>query len=411
MSKISRRDWLRLSSVGGLCGATSGWFGLLAERARAARESGKHNKSCILLWMAGGPAQSHTLDLKPGSDFKAIRTSVPGIQISEHLPRVAAQMKDVALIRGMKTGDGNHQTATYLMHTGFRKGSGGVTHPGLGAIVSNEVGKADAELPNFVSVGNTPGSGFLGPRHAPLVIRDFNKGLPDLAPAPGVDDFDDRAGLVEELDRAFSEDYRASSARAHLTAFQQALALMKSDKTKAFDLSREPAKGREAYGSSRFGQGCLLARRLVEHEVPFVEVALGGWDTHNNTPQRIKELSEQIDRPWATLLADLKDRGLLESTLVIWMGEFGRTPGHGKNHYARAWSTAMAGGGVRGGKVVGKTDAKGNDVTERPVGVGDFMATVCRALGIDTGKPYQLRNGRPMQKVAKDAKPVEELFA
>jgi uncharacterized protein (DUF1501 family) len=185
---------------------------------------------------------------------------------------------------------------------------------------------------------------------------------------------------------------------------------MKSDKTKAFDLSREPAKGREAYGSSRFGQGCLLARRLVEHEVPFVEVALGGWDTHNNTPQRIKELSEQIDRPWATLLADLKDRGLLESTLVIWMGEFGRTPGTGKatthGPGQRLWP-----GGVARWEVVGKTDAKGNDVTERPVGVGDFMATVCRALGIDTGKPYQLRNGRPMQKVAKDAKPVEELFA
>ncbi|MBY0231703.1 MAG: DUF1501 domain-containing protein, partial [Gemmataceae bacterium] len=140
-------------------------------------------------------------------------------------------------------------------------------------------------------------------------------------------------------------------------------------------------------------------------------VAHGGWDTHNNTPQRLKTLSEQIDKPWAALVADLKERGLLDSTLVIWMGEFGRTPGHGKNHYAKAWSSVLAGAGIKAGQVVGKTDAKGAEVAERPVSAGDFMATVCQALGIDYTKQYQLRNGRPMQKVAKEAKPVAQLFA
>jgi hypothetical protein len=408
---ITRRDWLRLSSVGVLGASVSGWFGLLADRAAAAAKQGVKHRSCILLWMAGGPAQSHTFDLKPGGDFKPIPTSVAGIQVSEHLPKVAAQVKDLALLRSMKTGDANHQTATYLMHTGFRKGSGGVIHPSLGAIVAHDLGKPDFDLPNFVSVGNTLGSGYLGPKYAPLVVRDMSKGLPDLAPAPGVRDVGDRASLVEELDRAFMTDYGAPSTKAHLTGFQRALRLMNSSRTKAFELSSEPAQYRERYGNSRFGQGCLLARRLVEAGVPFVEVTLPGWDTHNNTPQRIRQLSGQLDGPMATLVADLKERGLLDSTLVVWMGEFGRSPGHGKNHYARAWTTVLAGAGVKGGRVVGRTDAKGADVRDRPVGAADFMATLCKALGIDHTQNYTARGGRPVPKVAKEAKPVTQLFA
>jgi uncharacterized protein (DUF1501 family) len=361
--------------------------------------------------MQGGPSQAHTFDPKPGGEFKAIGTAVPGIQVSEHLPKVAAQMKDLALLRSMKTGDANHQTATYLMHTGFRKGSGGVIHPSLGAMVAHDLGKPDFDLPNFVAVGNAPGAGYLGPKFAPLVVRDLSKGLPDLAPPPGVTDLGDRASLVEELDRAFMTDYGAASTRAHLTGFQRAVRLMNSTRTKAFELSGEPAQYRERYGDSRFGQGCLLARRLVEAGVPFVEVSLPGWDTHNNTQQRIRQLSAQLDGPMATLVADLKERGLLDSTLVIWMGEFGRSPGHGKNHYARAWTTVFAGGGVKGGRVVGRTDGKGADVRDRPVSAADFMATVCKALGIDHTKNYTARGGRPMPKVAKEAKPVTQLFA
>jgi hypothetical protein len=408
--RVSRRDWLKMASLGVLGTSASGWFNVLADRAAAAATQGVEHKSCILLWMAGGPAQSHTFDLKPGGDFKPIDTSVPGIQISEHLPKVAAQMKDMVLLRGMKTGDGNHQTATYLMHTGFRKGTGGVVHPSMGAIAAADLGQPNFDLPNFVAVGNALGSGYLGPKYAPLIVRDLNRGLPDLKSVAG-GDVTSRASLVEELDQAFMNDYSAPSTRAHLTGFKRAVGLMNSSRTKAFELANEPAKFREAYGSSRFGQGCLLARRLVEAGVPFVEVTLGGWDTHNNTPQRIKNLSEQLDKPMATLISDLKERGLLERTLVIWMGEFGRTPGHGKNHYARAWSTAMAGAGLKVGQVVGRTDGKGNDVADRPISAPDFMATVCKALGIDHTKHYTSRGGRPMPKVAKDAKVVTQLFA
>jgi uncharacterized protein (DUF1501 family) len=410
IDQISRRDWLRLSALGVLGASVSGWFNLLADRAAVAATAGVKHKSCILLWMAGGPAQSHTFDVKPGGDYKPIRTAVPGIQISEHLPMIARQMKDLAVLRGMKTGDSNHQTATYLMHTGFRKGSGGVVHPSMGAMVAADLGQPDFDLPNFVAVGNALGSGYLGPKYAPLIVRDLSKGLPDLKPAQGAD-ISSRASLVEELDQAFMADYGANSTRAHLTGFKRAVGLMNSTRTKAFELSNEPAKYRQAYGSSKFGQGCLLARRLVEAGVPFVEVALGGWDTHNTTPQRIKTLSQQLDQPMATLVSDLKERGLLDNTLVIWMGEFGRSPGHGKNHYARAWSTVMAGAGLKVGQVVGRTDGKGNDVTDRPISAPDFMATVCKALGIDHTKSYMARGGRPMHKVAKDARVVNPLFA
>jgi hypothetical protein len=407
----SRRDLLRLAAAGVLGGSASGWFGLLADRAARAASQGTKHKSCILLWMAGGPAQSHTFDLKPGGEYQPISTTVPGIQISEYLPKVAQQMKHLALLRSMKTGDGNHRTATYLMHTGFRQGSGGgMVHPSLGAMVAAELGRPEFELPNFVAVGNTMGPGYLGPKYAPLIVNDFERGLPDLRPFTNQDDVDERASLVEELDKAFLSDYQANSTRAHQASFQKALQLMHSDKTKAFELGHESDSVRDAYGRNRFGQGCLLARRLVESGVPFVEVALGGWDTHQGANQRVKALSQQFDPAFAALVADLKDRGLLGTTLVIWMGEFGRSPKNGSQHYARAWTSILAGAGLKTGQVVGSTDASGADVKDRPISSADFMATVCKALGIDFTKEYMARGGRPMHKVDKGAKPVTQLF-
>ncbi len=185
---------------------------------------------------------------------------------------------------------------------------------------------------------------------------------------------------------------------------------MHSGKTRAFSLADEPASSREAYGSSRFAQGCLLARRLVEAGVAFVEVTLPGWDTHNNTNNRIRTLSQQLDTPMAALIKDLKERGLLDSTLVIWMGEFGRTPVTGQNHFAKAWTTVLAGAGIRTGLALGRTGPRGDEVVDRPISPADFMATVCKALGIDHTKSYTARNGRPMAKVDKGGTPVRELF-
>jgi hypothetical protein len=418
---LSRRDFLRLSAATGLGVSLSGWLGVLAGRAAAA---GVKHKSCILLWMDGGPSHLDTFDLKPDApenvrgEFKPIDTSAPGVQVSELFPKFARQMHHAAVLRGMSTAEGAHGRARYFMHTGYREGSGGVVHPSLGAIVSKELGAADFPLPNFVSVGGRSfGAGFLGAAHQPLVIPDPVRGVQNLRPLADATHFEGRMGLLEEMESAFYREYKAGVGVDHRTTYQRAVTLMKSEEVKAFDLAREPTRAREAYGKSRFGDGCLLARRLVEAGVPFVEVNLPGWDTHQDNFGRVKTLAGQADPAMATLASDLKDRGLLESTLVVWMGEFGRTPRinnrgakPGRDHYPRAWSAVLAGGGIRGGQAVGKTDRQGAAVVERPTSALDFLATVCKVLGIDADKQNPTPIGRPIRIVDKGHKVVSELF-
>lgn len=406
---MSRRTYLKLAAAGVLAGGSVPWFQTLA--ARAANQGARH-KSCILLWMAGGPAQSLTFDLKTGGPFKEIATAVPGIRISEHLPRIARQMRDMTLLRSMQTGEASHPGGTYLMHTGFRVRQGGVVHPSLGAIAAKELGRRDFDLPNYVAIGagRSRQAGHLGPNYAPIVVSPTQGGLPDLAPPDSVDAFDRRAHLLDELDTAFLSDYTAPAVEAHQVTTQRAIRLMRTTLTQAFDIGREPAAARDAYGRSAFGDGCLLARRLVEAGVPFVEVSLGGWDTHSDAKNRVTQLSNQLDPAMATLISDLRERRLLDSTLVVWMGEFGRGPSNGSQHFARAWTTALAGGGLKHGHVVGNTGRTGGGVEERPISSGDFMSTVCRALGIDPARDWVGRGNRPLPKVARDARPIEQLF-
>jgi hypothetical protein len=373
--------------------------------------------------MDGGPSHKDTFDLKPGTTnggpYRPIATSVPGIQISEYFPRFARLMQHAAIIRSMSTLEGAHGRAKYHLHTGYREGVGGLVYPSLGATVSKEIGNPDNPLPNFVSIGNRSyGSGFLGPRHQPLIINDPNRGVENLRPAVGSDQFSNRMGLLEELEAGFNRTYNNPLGTAHRTTYQRALTLMQDRGARAFDLSQEPAASRAAYGTSRFGEGCLLARRLVESGVSFVEVSLGGWDTHQNNFARVRSLSEQVDPAMSALVTDLRQRGLLDSTLVIWMGEFGRTPRinqrgaqPGRDHYPRAWSTVMVGGGIRGGQVIGRTDAEGAVVQQRPVSAIDFLATACRVLGIDYNKMNHTPIGRPVRVVDRGATPIRELFA
>jgi hypothetical protein len=406
---------LKLSAAGVLTTSVSGWFGAMASRAA---ESGVKHKSCILMWMVGGPAQSHTFDVKEGGEYKAIDTSAPGVKISEHLPNLAKQMQHCAILRSMSTGEASHGRARYLMHTGWRQGFGGVTYPSMGAVVAAELGELGAELPNFVAVGgNTFGAGYLGPRYSPLIVSDPTRGVEnlksyvqDLGSNSDQTDMNDRLQLLFDLDQGLLNRTGALPVEAHLKGYQRAVSLMRSPRSKAFEIDQEPAAVKARYGSGRFGQGCLLARRLVEAGVPFVEVSLGGWDTHGGAATPVKRLSEQIDAPWAAMIADLKERGLLDSTLVIWMGEFGRSPGRGTNHYARAWSTVLAGAGIKTGQAIGATDKAGGTVAERPIGVADFMATVFKALGIDPNKQIVARNARPFRLVDKGAKVVDQLF-
>jgi len=416
---LTRRDFFKLSAAGVMTSSLSGWLDVLA--ARAASNGIKH-KSCILLWMEGGPSHKDTFDMKPESkdagEFKPISTSVPGIQISEHFPKLAKWMQHAAILRGMSTGEGAHGRARYYLHTGYKEGQGGLVYPSIGSIASMEIGRSDSPMPDFVSVGNRSyGAGFLGARHQPLVVNDPTKGVENLHPLVTQKQFGDRFGLLEEMEQGFLRTYKAPSGSDHKTTYERALQLMRSKEAKAFDLSLEPAASRKAYGESKFGEGCLLARRLVEVGIPFVEVTMGGWDTHQNNFERVKQLSSQVDPAMSTLLNDLKTRGLLERTLVIWMGEFGRTPKinsrgakPGRDHYPRAWTTLLAGGGIKGGQVIGRTDKEGATVEDRPISAIDFMATICQVLGIDHTKMNQTAVGRPVRIVEKGANPIKELF-
>jgi uncharacterized protein (DUF1501 family) len=390
--------------------------------ARAAFQTSK-TKSCVLLWMDGGPSHKDTFDMKPDSndagEFKPISTNVSGLQISEHFPKLAQLMNHAAIIRGMTTGEGAHGRAKYYMHTGYKEGVGGVNYPSLGSIVAKELAKPHLPIPNFVTVGSRSyGAGFLGAHFMPLNVSDASRGVENLKALADPKTFDNRVGLLEDMEQAFHKEYKAPSAVSHQATYQNAVRLMQSKEAKAFDLSQEPAVVREAYGKNRFGDGCLLARRLIETGVSFVEVALGGWDTHQNNFERVKQLSSQVDPAMSTLITDLKDRGLLDSTLVIWMGEFGRTPKintrgdkPGRDHYPRAWSTVLAGGGIPGGQVIGRTDKEGAVVEDRPVSALDFMATVCKIIGVDYTKQNNSPGGRPIRIVDKGAKPIEGLVS
>jgi len=414
LNESTRRRFLQLSAMGVGAASMSGWLEVLARQASAAPSAmPTRAKSVILCWMAGGPSHKDTFDLKPQSkgagEFKPIATSAPGIEISEHLPKIAKVMHHGVVVRGMSTPEGAHARASYNLHTGYREGQGGIVYPSLGAIVASEVGKPDASVPAFVSIGNRGfGSGFIGPKYQPLLVQDPARGVEDLKAIVSDKQFENRIGLLQDMEKAFQGEYRAGAVTDHKTTYERAVKLMHSKESKAFDLSQEPTANRSKYGSGRFADGVLMARRLVEVGVPFIEVTLGGWDTHQDNFTRVKGLSGQIDTPIAALVEDLKERGLLDSTLVVWMGEFGRTPNinnrganPGRDHYPRAWSLAMWGGGLKGGRVIGKTDAEGAAVTDQKVACPDFLATVCELMGIDHTKKNETATGRPVQIVDK----------
>ena len=417
---LSRREMLKVGAAGVLTTSFSGWLNRLA--VHAAQTGQTPHKRCILLWMDGGPSHKDTFDLRPGTDnggpYRAIDTSVAGIQISEHLPQFARLVNHAAIIRSMSTSEGAHARAKYNLHTGYREGVGGITYPSIGSLVAQQLGSQESPLPNFVSIGNRAyGAGFLGPRYEPLMVNDPARGVENLRAAVATEQFDNRVNLLEDLEQAFHRTHHAAVAEAHHTTYRRAVTLMRDEGTRAFDISREDQATRTRYGNSKFGEGCLLARRLIEAGITFVEVTLGGWDTHQNNFERVRQLSGQLDPAMSALITDLRDRRLLDSTLVVWMGDFGRTPRinqrgpqPGRDHYPRAWSSVLVGGGIRGGQIVGRTDAEAAAVTDRPVSTIDFMATICNILGIDHNQQNQANNGRPIRIVDRGSNPIQGLL-
>lgn len=439
---MNRRDFMRLGAGVGIGASLSGWHHLLANNS-----SPRPKRSCILLWMNGGPSQTDTFDLKPdhvnGGPIKPIQTTVPGLTIGEHFPNLARQAQHLAVIRSMSTKEGDHGRATYLMRTGNLP-QGAIQYPFIGSLLGKELSPPDAELPDVVSIAplrffslGAFSSGFLGPKYAPLVIgegRGFNVDamenpdralkVADMARPTEIEDERhlERISILQGLERKFLEGRPDAPALSHQSAYERAVRMMKSEAARAFNLSEEPDRLRDRYGRTMFGQGCLLARRLVERGVPFVEITLGpvpgaqgGWDTHQGNFTAIRSLCGVLDPAWATLMDDLKQRGLLDSTLIIWMGEFGRTPringGQGRDHYPNAWSVVLGGGGIKGGQAVGKTSVDGTSVTDRPVSTPDLLATVCQAVGVDPMKQNPSNVGRPIRIVDKSARAIKEILS
>ncbi len=433
--QLNRRTWLQASAAFGI--SASGWLPAFAEQA--VKAPGR-KRSCILLWMNGGPSTIDLFDLKPGTPnggpFKEIQTSAPGLKIGETLPKLAKYGKHMAVIRSMSTKEGDHARGTFLMRTGNLPG-GAIEYPTIGSLVSKELGDAKAELPNFVSVSpfrvfsnGAFGPGFLGPKFAPLIVGEENNfgapGLnntetrlrvPDLLRPLTVEaeQSHQRLDLRRELDDSFLNARPDLVGKGHVTAYERAARLMDSVDSRAFEVNEEPDRIRDAYGRNMFGQGCLLARRLVERGVPFVEVNLGGWDTHGSNFDSVKNLSATLDAGWSALMNDLEVRGLLETTTIIWMGEFGRTPringAQGRDHFPNAWATVLAGGGVKGGQAYGETTSDGTRVEGTPTTTIDLLATLCKALGIDHMKQNDSPIGRPIRIVDKNAKPIKEVIA
>ena len=424
---ITRRDFVK---VGGL-----GIFGLalpqfLQMRAAVAAAGGTSPKAdaCILLWLSGGPSHVDTFDPKPDApaefrgEFKAIETNVPGIQISEHLPLTAKQMDKIALVRTLTSNIAAHQQATQYLLTGYRP-LPTLEYPVYGSVVSKELGPR-AAMPPFVSIPGATrgtGAGFIGNAYNPFPVADpsrpnFRVSNITLPENVDRDRLLRRRGFIDKMNGRFTDVRPDSHVKAVDTFYEQAYDLVTSQKAQeAFDLSKESATTRELYGQTTLGQGALLARRMVEAGTRFVTVTRGNWDTHQQNFQRLSnQLLPDLDRAYAALLQDLAERGMLEKTLVLVMGEFGRTPRvnarGGRDHWSRNRFVTFAGGGVRGGQVIGKSDATGADPAERPVTVEEVSRTLYSQLGVNTDTIYQTPTGRPIRVATEDSKVIKELF-
>jgi len=422
---------LRLLALGGLGYSKCSWFQSLAVNAS---DSIKRQKSVIMLWMNGGPATIDLWDLKPnhknGGPFREIGTAVPGIKISEHLPNLSRYMNEFVIIRSMATREGDHRRARIVGLTGYTP-QGAIQFPALGSLVSHEFSLPDSNLPGFVSIGGREdgeiGGGFLGPRFSPFVVGSGSRNGGNL---PAADDlkvhnldlprdvtqsnFKNRLKMLSDLEKDFDKGKNHSVVETLKTATDRAIRLMRPEAASAFHLEEEKEKLRDSYGRTSFGQGCLLARRLVERGVSFVEVALDGWDTHTNNFTSVQRLSTILDAGFSALMKDLRERGLLQDTLIVCQGEFGRTPringNKGRDHWPASWAAVMAGGGIKGGQVIGKTSNDGTSVESKPTRTSDLIATVVKAVGIDPMKQNMSNVSRPIRIADPNGKPIQEIF-
>jgi len=413
----SRRGFLKTLAVAGGAGAlTLSWRDMLIAKAKEVAKSGKR---MILLWMDGGPSQYDTFNPKIGSEFqgpsKAINTNVPGIEIGEHWPKTAGVFDKIALIRSMVSEEKDHFRAIKLVRTGYPI-KPTIAYPTWGSVVARDRWDPGFDLPAFVRIGKPRiktrdvNSGVLGPRYESFKIDEPGKLPDDVHPAIPPDVLQRRLALAAKLDEQFAARGSVKAAVEQREIYDRTSRFVLSPLLDAFKLDKEPEALRDAYGRNPFGQGCLLARRLVESGVSFVEVINGGtlndqgWDTHKNGFKENPILAGETDSGYSTLLTDLANRGMLDNTLVVWMGEFCRTPKYednagGRNHYSEGWLVGFSGGGVKMGQVIGATDKDNVKVTDRPIGVPDLFVTFCKILGLDPRSEYYTEQNQPLKLV------------
>jgi hypothetical protein len=414
---LERRGFLKAGVGGALSSLIYRWLEPAAN-AQAPKPPAKA-RQCILLWMNGGPSHMDTWDPKPGTSnggpTKSIRTRVPGLEIAESLPAMAEVADRISVIRSMTSKEGNHDRARYLMHTGYVPNPT-IQHPSLGAWACREIADPDFDLPSFVSIsGPSLGAGFLGVQYGPFVVNNPSAPLANAAYSRDVNfgRFESRMKALNMLEDRFASETGDVKVKGKQAVYDKAVKMMHSPRLKAFHLDEEPESVKAAYGSTDFGRGCLMARRLVESGVKFVEVMLNGWDTHENNFERVAKLNGTYDGAFATLIKDLEARNLLDSTLIVWMGEFGRTPKinprEGRDHFPGAWSAVLAGGGARRGYVHGATNAEGTRPAEKPLATNDYFATIASLLGMNPEKTYMTPVGRPIA-ITEKGTPVRELM-
>jgi hypothetical protein len=400
-----------------------GLLPVLSHAVGAAPATGGKAKRLIYLYMAGGMTHLDTFDVKPGTDDQgqtgAIGTSVPGIRISEYLPTLAAQFGSLAVIRSMNTQTADHEQGEYLMRTSYEQ-IATERHPSLGPWIQRLKGRQNKTLPDTVLIGagaRHPGAGFLDPTFSPLPIGDPNRGLENTASPSYLTEssFEKRIALINQFDRRFRAKYPLKSVQSYTDFYDEATSLLTSGELKAFDLRQEKDADRDRYGRDAFGQGCMLARRLVENNVRCVEVTLGGWDMHNTMwdYNTLPARAGNLDRAVGTLLADLSARGLLTDTLVVLTTEFGRSPtinyNAGRDHHPAVFSAVLAGAGIKGGQVYGKSDKNGHGVDEDGVTPADLNATAAEALGLKRDEIVMSPTLRPF-KVAHDGVPIRKVL-
>ncbi|MBY0527054.1 MAG: DUF1501 domain-containing protein [Gemmataceae bacterium] len=420
---VDRRGFLKIAGAGAVSWLTP--LGHLLSQQQEQGPKGAPPRSVILLWLQGGPSQLETFDPHPGTNIAsgtgAISTARKGVQLATGFEHLAEQMESVSLIRSLVSKEGDHERGTYLGKTGYRP-EAGIIHPSLGAVVCHKLPGKRIDVPPHISIlpGQWPSrGGFLGDEFDAFKVEDPEQKVPDITPHVALPQLDQRLADLKVVEAAFARG-RGDRVKGthHQDTIARARTMMTSEHIKAFDVSTEPAELRKAYGDNAFGRGCLAARRLIEAGVRCVEVTLDGWDSHANNHSIHKTKVAMLDPAFATLLKDLKKRDLLRHTIVLCMGEFGRTPrmnpAAGRDHWPDNFCAAIAGGGIRAGVVVGETDPEGgkrsDDNPKQPKEVWDVHATVLAALGLD---PKETRRAPVVQRpiALSKGEPIRELLA